>query len=65
MTLAKAQAVTSAIIGAGYNASAHIRADGEWVVRASTSSFVIDASAAANLAAAQQVSGKIAEAEFI
>lgn len=64
MTQAQAQTVSSAIIGAGYDAHARKLADGTWTVRASANGFTVAASAVASLAAANGVTGNVAESEF-
>lgn len=64
MTLAKAQAVASAIIGAGYQAHAFLRSDGEWVVRAKSNALDVPVGTANSLATSQGVTGLIAEIEY-
>lgn len=64
MTLAKAQACASAIIGAGFNAVVHRNADETWTVRAQADTFAIDSAQVSALVASQGVSGKVALVEF-
>lgn len=64
MTLVKAQACASAIIGAGFDAEVRHNADGSWVVRALSDGFVIDSSQIAALVSSQGVSGKVSVVEF-
>jgi hypothetical protein len=66
MTQANAQAVASAVIGAGFRASIFKEA-GDWKVRASSAgsaSFDVQASAAVALANAQGVTALVHEVEF-
>lgn len=64
MTLAKAQACASAIIGAGFDARVHQNPDLTWTVRAIASSFSITSAQIASLVASQVVNGNAAEVEF-
>jgi hypothetical protein len=65
MTQVKAQAVSSAVVGAGYQARAFQRLDGEWIVQArSPLGYTVNAAAITALANAQAVLGLVAEVEF-
>lgn len=64
MTLAKAQACVSAIIGAGFDAVVHQRPDGTWLVRAQSPTFAITSTQIDALVSSQAVLGNVAEVEF-
>lgn len=65
MTLAKAQACASAIIGAGFDCRVHLASDGvTWTVRAIANGFTITSAQIASLVASQVVNGNAAEVEF-
>lgn len=64
MTQAKAQTVAAAIINGGFRASAFIREDGEWVVRAESRQFNIPIASAVALANAQGVVALLKDVEF-
>lgn len=70
MTQIKAETVAAAIIGAGFAATAYIRSDGEWVVRASSSNnravdFSIPTASANALAVSQTITGSINSVEYV
>lgn len=64
MTKAKASAVAGALVTAGFNVTAVQKGDGTWTILAQSKDGPVDASAAANFAAAQGVLAKINSAEF-
>lgn len=63
MTLAKAQACASAVIGAGYNVTV-TNSGGDWKVRAFAPSISIPVAQADSLSINQVVTGLIAEIEY-
>ena len=64
MTKAKAATVAGALVSAGFNVTAVQAGDGSWSIIAQSKDGPVDASAAANFAAAQGVLAKITQAVF-
>lgn len=65
MTKPQASAVAGALVTAGYNVTAIQAGDGTWSIVANSKDGPVNASAAANFAAAQGVLAKITSVEFI
>ena len=64
MTRAKASVVSGALVTAGFNVTATQAGDGTWTVIANSKDGPVNASAAANFAAAQGVLAEITQAVF-